>query len=271
MRKLPIVIGRASRSADGKSLTVQYWLNGEAKSRSFATSGQLVAQRPASTSTVTFASYHPVSASTSQIVLAVESVQRDYDCEYTDPDGVYWSGACATQQEIDDGLATLIALQEDVEGIQTETDAEWHSICTSRPEMCEEPYEDEDVIESSAGTGVELAVASPYVLTNMAGSQLAITNLSFNKRSEADVTYMENCGQMSPVGQQVAPFISCYSSGIAYAGSLGAFGLRIARLSALLGMAAPPAGAIGEAIGWGVITAGAVAGSAIALHECLLK
>lgn len=44
----------------------------------------------------------------------------------------------------------------------------------------------------------------------------------------------------------------------------------VAEANADWAAAAPPAGAVGETLGWAIVTAGAVAGTAIALHECLM-
>lgn len=52
------------------------------------------------------------------------------DCEYTDPDDVYYSGECATQAQIDDWAITYVALSGDSEGVQQDV----VYACTTNPQ-----------------------------------------------------------------------------------------------------------------------------------------
>ncbi len=56
------------------------------------------------------------------------------DCEYTDDNNVYWSGECATQQEIDDAAIVYFATESDANGVQADvgTDLEYcHTVLNS--------------------------------------------------------------------------------------------------------------------------------------------
>lgn len=78
----------------------------------------------------------------------------DY-CEYTDEYGD-WSGDCATQADIDDALATVAALDSDLDGLESEAAA-------AQSNYCGEQFEpDPDVCGGSHLSGSALAVGGPF-------------------------------------------------------------------------------------------------------------
>lgn len=257
LRSLPITVLRRTPTADGQQVVVEYRINGRQKSRTFGAS--LVGS--ANGSGAMWAANTHVRMQGKWLVLAPSAT-----CTYTDPDNVVWSGTCATQQEIDDATLQMIALQEEGDDIVAETNADWAAACAARPGMCEEPTDDADVAVGSAAS---------FTLTAMSASEAQSDSADFSSLANwGDVNVGLGAGAATtcaaPADAVGNAIVSCYANGIAYAGSVAGFGLRIARLSAVLAAAAPPAGAVGEALGWAIVTAGAVAGTAIALHECLM-
>ncbi len=257
LRRLPITVLRRTPTADGQRVVVEYRIKGHQKSRTFGAS--LVGS--ANESGATWAVNTLVRTQGKWLALASSTT-----CTYTDPDNVVWSGTCATQQEIDDAALQMIALQEEADDIVAETNADWAAACAARPGMCEEPTDDADVAVGSAAS---------FTLGSMSASEARGDSADFSATTNwGDVNVGLGAGATTtcaaPADAVGNAIVSCYANGIAYAGSVAGFGLRIARLSAVLAAAAPPAGAVGEALGWAIVTAGAVAGTAIALHECLM-
>jgi hypothetical protein len=57
-------------------------------------------------------------------------------CTYTDEDNITWTGECATQQEMDEAWAVALSLEEDVYGVQAETNGFSYEYCQSYPTDC---------------------------------------------------------------------------------------------------------------------------------------
>ena len=257
IRALPIRIVRKTLSDNGSQMVVEFLVRGTLKSRVFPV---------LSTAGKTGSPSDDITLDTDGLSGPNVTEQHTVvECEYTDAENVYFSGPCATQQEVDDGYATMIALQEEVGGIEAEVGA----ACNNKREACEEPTENEldseTPLEAYRGSGAPFANALDGA-SEMAGSDMYNSD-TFNSFS-ASVGY-DSCAR-TPVTPLLddSNRLNCWAQIIGYVGALAAFGIRIGMLSSALGVVTP-ASAIGYSIGLAVIAAGAVAGTAIALHECI--
>ena len=161
------------------------------------------------------------------------------DCSYTDADGNYYSGDCATQEDIDDGWATYASAQAEVDDIQTEVDEEQSSYCSQQ------------IIPTDDCSGSSSLVR---------GSQA----------SSLSETAAPSDGSVVHGGPFAADAgLGCLGASIAYGVSLGATGLTFLGLSVVLTSEAPPVTAVVAACGAVVLAAASVAGAAISLGECL--
>lgn len=263
MKLIPVKINSLTKTEDGTGTVVNYTVRGVTKTRVIE-SPKRVGKANENTIFASDTRLELVAARSNPVRLGAP-----WDCEYTDDENNYWSGTCATQQELDDAAATAVALQDDVDEITDEQDAEWATVCANNPPLCEEPYDDD-----------EDEVSAPWISTSDLGSMVRLTpgageigrfDISLASFQSFDTKGGLRCAANSTVLQQdgVAAF-QCYSSGLAYGGAIANFGLRIWKVSRMLA-AFPPAAGVGFEIGGAVIGAGAVVAAAMAVHSCLTQ
>ena len=152
------------------------------------------------------------------------------DCSYTDDESNNWTGQCATTQEIDDAIAALAALQSDAESIQTTSTAESTDYCDWHHDT------DEEYCGAATRPSPELSVGMDALQVSHAGPSVPKT---------------------------------CYQNGIGYGVAVAFFGYRMWKITQVVGIAAPPVAAVGEALFLGVMAGAVLAGAAIGLHDCI--
>ncbi len=57
-----------------------------------------------------------------------------YDCDYTDDESNYWSGECATEQDIEDATIVALSMDAESEAVVNQEDSEIASYCLSHNE-----------------------------------------------------------------------------------------------------------------------------------------
>ena len=175
---------------------------------------------------------------------------RAITCQYYTPDAVLIEGECATQQEIDDALTTLIALDAEIAGAQATVATSSSEYCSSHAADCA-TWEQDD----AASVGGPRAEAAAPLYASLA-------NYSFDSIDEA-------LGAGHVTHLMVAR--GCASAVWGYVASLGAFGVAafaLGHAATATAVAAPVAAVVGIALGGAVFAAAAVIGTGIAVYEC---
>ena len=184
----------------------------------------------------------------------LNALERDF-CSHTDVFNSYYEGECATQQELDEAWITLIALDEDVYGVDVAAVAGTNSYCDTNPNDC--PWAQEASSTGEIGPRVAAAYSSA-LLEDGDPSTHGV------QRSPP--------GWDSGIGEFAGDF-TCAGYWAAYGSSLAWFGSSIWGLSSTL-TAATVAGVAATGVGalvlGGVAAAGAVVASAIFLHQCYM-
>ena len=169
-------------------------------------------------------------------------------CEYTDDENVYFSGDCATQQEIEDAAAYSVATEATAAEVDEEVN-DHVGACT---------WDEQRELYLCVPWGGLSSMPSP-------GSSAAVPTDVL--ADAASVNTPASAAMTIPAEARVPN--SCGDNIIAYGSALAVTGFRFWKLKNVFQAAAPPAAAITEAVFWTGIAIAAVAGTAIALHDCL--
>lgn len=176
---------------------------------------------------------------------------RSPTCEYTDPDNVYYSGECATQQELDDAAAATAAMVSDVDGVVAEVSADSTSYCLAHQEDYEYCAEQLSSVDHSSSLFQYDEDGAASELYGLGGPS-------------ADCAPTGQLRGASPVGT-----FGCHGQGVMYASAIANWGFRLFRLNTVVRAVAPPVGAVVDAIAAGILASAAVVGAGMILSSCM--
>lgn len=185
----------------------------------------------------------PYAASDAQMPPAVPVLTQisSTDCEYTDADNYYWSGECATQEDIDDAYATAVALDSDSDGAQAEIDVDV-DYCRKFLDSCYET-------EPNFLTSERRSVPQPLWSASLPASS----------------------GHGPYAAEACSYFQDCTEQAVAAAAAVAAYGWKAYKLWGVISAVAPPINAIGDAIIGATTTLAAVVVAGSALKRCVYE
>lgn len=243
VRRLPVVV-TSSRSlvGAGRRGVNKTFTHRSGHKRTFFIADDLVpAHQPSAESLSTNDAAAPGGERESVEPESVLVTQSSSYCEYTDPEDVYYSGECATQQEIEDAQILYVAMEAEALYAEAEGNAalEFDEYCSSfiiPPPEC--PQGGPDTADDAA-----------------------------------DALLLEGVETGLEVVVSVAPTISCVrdctSQGIAFGAAVANWGFRSWKIAAALTAIQPVAGALSQALILGGVALGTATATMIALRNCV--
>lgn len=245
-----IVTRPAAGGGERSGATLEYYVRGKRKTRNLEALGRDLSARVTEVIPEGVLGAAMVEGVEDGAEYAAVTVTETHYCEYTDPDGVFWSGTCATQQQIDEAWVISIALQEDADAIEAEIQQATLLYCHQNPLDCPLDSEDDNAANFALAmmTGGDELVGGPY---------------------QPDACFAMG----SAVGEDFTLSVvalGCGYRAAAYAGALVTFGRLAFKLNTVLRAGAPPAGAVADAVVAAVVAGGAVVTAGVWLHDCYL-